>query len=428
MNKRAFFCKQLAAWFFQVDWHYSTLLGITINCVDKPPTDCNALINEVLLQFPEKPPERVISAYLLTSTHVSTWFNGRTPSPKIKQFNLDSPTCVVPANKLHPPIDTLKDLAEWLALTPSQLNWFANIWRIDGSTPRRLQHYQYQMLEKRDGGVRLIEKPKATLKQLQRKIYHEILSNLETHPMAHGFAKGRSCHSHAAVHIGKRYLLLFDITECFQSIDWPMVKSVFKRLGYPDAVAVHLTALCTHRVNLKPAQLAHFNDAQKNRLRQRHLPQGAPSSPALANAALRGLDSRLAGLARHLGLDYSRYADDIAMSSNHHRDWRFVETLIGAICLDEGVTLNNKKTRIKKYHQKQRVVGIVVNSKANVDRQYFDTLKATLTNCKRYGLESQNHNQHPHFRAHLLGRIQYVKSLNEHRGLKLERIYQDIAE
>ena len=114
------------------------------------------------------------------------------------------------------------------------------------------------------------------------------------------------------------------------------------------------------------------------------------------------------------------------MSGNRHRDWRFLEPLIGGICLDEGVTLNYKKTRIKRSHQKQRVVGIVVNAKANVDRKYFDTLKATLTNCARYGLDSQNRHEHPQFHAHLLGRIQYVKTLNEQRGLKLEQIYRDI--
>ena len=73
------------------------------------------------------------------------------------------------------------------------------------------------------------------------------------------------------------------------------------------------------------------------------------------------------------------------------------------------------------------MTGIVVNSKTNVDRKYFDTIKATLTNCKRYGLESQNRHGHPQFRAHLLGKIRYVKSLNVQKGLKLEQIYSDIS-
>ena len=68
----------------------------------------------------------------------------------------------------------------------------------------------------------------------------------------------------------------------------------------------------------------------------------------------------------------------------------------------------------------------MVSSKTNVDRKYFDRLQAALPNCKRYGLSSQNRQGHPNFRAHLVGRIQYVKSLNKQKGLKLEQIFQQI--
>ena len=153
----------------------------------------------------------------------------------------------------------------------------------------------------------------------------------------------------------------------------------------------------------------------------------APTSPALTNIVLFRLDQRLTGLASRLDLDYSRYADEIAMSGNVHRDYRFLQPLIGKICLDEGVTLNYRKTRIKRSHQKQRLTGIVVNNKPNIDRKQFDTLKATLTNCVWHGLQSQNRNNHPRFNEHLLGKIQYVKSLNKQRGLTLEKIYSNIA-
>jgi len=426
VNKPTFFSKQLAVWLYHVDWHYVTLLSITIECVDELPDDCDSLVKELLLQYPAKPEQNTIAAFLISSERLRRWFKVGSPDPKIRRFNLASPTYKDQLSGQHPSIATLGELADWLAVTQAQLNWFTNMWRRDAYTPEHLEHYRYQFLEKQDDRIRLIEKPKATLKRLQRKIYQEILTTIDTHPAAHGFCKDRNCHSHALQHVGKHYVLLYDIAECFHSIGWPMVKSVFKRMGYPEAVSIHLTALCTHKVYLTPAQLQLFDEAQRDRLKQRHLPQGAPSSPALANAALRQLDVRLTGLAHHLGLDYSRYADDIAMSSNEHRDWRFLEPVIREICLDEGVNLNLKKTRIKKSHQKQRVVGIVVNSKTNIDRQYFDSLKATLTNCARHGLESQNRHTHPHFRAHLIGRIQYVKSLNEKKGLKLEGIFRTI--
>ena len=219
---------------------------------------------------------------------------------------------------------------------------------------------------------------------------------------------------------------MYDIADCFHSISFKMVKPVFQRLGYTDTVCTYLTALCTHSVVLAPVLRSQLDASQRDLLRVRHLPQGAPSSPALVNAVLYRLDLRLAGLAQRLQLDYSRYADDIAMSGDTPRDWRFLEPVIGGICLDEGVSLNHRKTRIRKPYQKQRVTGIVVNTKVNVDRKYYDTLKAILTNCTRYGLDNQNRHGHPNFRAHLMGRIQYVKSLNHRRGVRLEKIYHNI--
>ncbi len=426
---KTFFTRQLASWLYQADWHYKTLLAVIIECVNHCPDNCNALVNELLLQYPLRTTERTIADFLGSSARVSNWFVTN-PAPSIKYLNLESEkfkgdVAGIPSTR-PPVIDTVSDFADWLSLSLPELDWFASFWRIDITTPEHLKHYQYQLLKKPDGRTRLIEKPKSRLKELQRKIYLEILTTAEIHSAAHGFCPGKSCLSHAANHTSKRYVMSYDIAQCFQSIGWLQVKTVFLRMGYPDRVSTYLTALCTHSVQLKRSHLSLFDASQRMLLKQRHLPQGAPGSPALTNIILYRLDHRLTGLANQLGLNYSRYADDIALSGNAHRDYRFLEPLIGGICLDEGVTLNYRKTRIRRSHQKQRLTGIVVNNKPNIDRKQFDTLKAILTNCARHGLQSQNRISHAHFSAHLLGKIQYVKSLNKERGLKLEKIYRNI--
>jgi hypothetical protein len=77
-----------------------------------------------------------------------------------------------------------------------------------------------------------------------------------------------------------------------------------------------------------------------------HLPQGAPTSAALANLCAFRLDLRLDGLAQVLGARYTRYADDIVLSGGAH----LIDALsritawVGRIALEEGFTLNHRKT------------------------------------------------------------------------------------
>jgi len=75
---------------------------------------------------------------------------------------------------------------------------------------------------------------------------------------------------------------------------------------------------------------------------------------------------------------------------------------------------------------RQQVTGVVVNSHPNLPRDEYDRIKATLTNCVRHGPASQNRENHPSFRAHLAGRISYVKMLNASRAARLQRLFDAI--
>jgi hypothetical protein len=76
---------------------------------------------------------------------------------------------------------------------------------------------------------------------------------------------------------------------------------------------------------------------------------------------------------------------------------------------------------------RQRVCGIVVNEHPNVGREQYDELKAILHNAARNGPAAENRAGVPDFRAHLLGRIAWVASLNPGRGEKLRRRFDQIA-
>jgi RNA-directed DNA polymerase len=165
------------------------------------------------------------------------------------------------------------------------------------------------------------------------------------------------------------------------------------------------------------------------RLESRHLPQGAPTSPALANLAAFRLDVRLAALATTVGARYSRYADDLAFSGDAGlavRARRLIR-LVSRIAREEEFTLRAGKTRVMRRSSRQLLAGVVVNERPSVRRADYDRLKAILHLCGTLGPASQNTADHPDFRAHLLGRIAWVAHLHPARGAKLRALFEQIA-
>jgi RNA-directed DNA polymerase len=159
-----------------------------------------------------------------------------------------------------------------------------------------------------------------------------------------------------------------------------------------------------------------------------HLPQGAPTSPALANLVAFRLDRRLAGLAASAGLRYSGYADDLTFSgarSFRRRLTPFTE-LVASIVHDEGFALNLDKSMVRPSSARQSVCGIVVNVHPNVAREEYDELKAILHNVANHGAAAQNRAGVADFAAHLRGRVSWVASLNPVRGEKLRRRFEAV--
>jgi RNA-directed DNA polymerase len=160
-----------------------------------------------------------------------------------------------------------------------------------------------------------------------------------------------------------------------------------------------------------------------------HLPQGAPTSPALANLCSYGLDCRLAGLARSAGVEYTRYADDLAFSGGE----KFAQgvgrfsTHVAAVVGEEGFAVNHRKTRIMRQGVRQQLTGLVVNQRMNVRRADFDRLKATLTNCIRLGPGGQNREGRPNFKEHLDGRIGFVEMVNPEKARRLRKLWERIV-
>ncbi|WP_410656489.1 reverse transcriptase family protein [Amycolatopsis sp. lyj-112] len=327
---------------------------------------------------------------------------------------------------------TFDDCAAALDLTPGELSWFADAkgWNRRAADPVR--HYSHRWIPTASGGVRLIERPKPRLAELQRRIVRHVVEALPVHEAAHGFRRGRSAMSCAAPHAGRGIVVRMDLEGFFPTVSARRITSLLKLAGYPAAVAEALAGLLTTAA--PPDVLATAPDGRRdparvrmlNNLAATHLPQGAPSSPAVANAITCHLDRRLAGLARSLGAAYTRYADDLAFSGDSLPLHRLLPG-VRRIVTDEGFRLRDDKTSVAAAHQRQRVAGLVVNSTPAAARADYDALRALLHNCARTGPDAQNRAGHPDFRAHLLGRIGWIAASSEARAARLRALFDGIS-
>lgn len=337
-----------------------------------------------------------------------------------------------------PSITTTGQLAAQLSIPHRHLEWFADpAGREAWETTEQLRHYRYRWIHKQSGGQRLLETPKPKLKRIQRMILSKILNRIPVHPSAHGFVQRKSCITAAQRHARKQIVLRIDLRHFFPSIHSGKVIAIFRSAGYPQPIAQQLAGLCTNTTarsmleqHVMPPTVTHrFHDPASRHFLLPHLPQGSPTSPALANLAASKLDARLSGLANAFNATYTRYADDLVFSGNEElsRGIARARLWICAICLNEGFQIQHRKTTIQRQHQQQRVHGIVVNSTTAVSRKQRDDLKAILHNCIRHGPAACNRNELPDFRAHLQGRIAMVASTCQRHGEKLKTLFKQVS-
>ncbi len=326
------------------------------------------------------------------------------------------------------------DLDELLWLAPSHAHWRE---RAGGALPP--SHYRYRLLPKRSSGLRLLEAPLPRLAEAQRKLLALALNPVPVHEAVHGFVRGRSVASHVAAHAGQALVVRLDLRDFFTHVHATRVRAMWRALGHTRTAADLLTHLTTVRTpsavrerlldatapdpQIEPMRWIEVRRARSQALARPHLPQGAPTSPAIANLCAFGMDVRLAALAERFGSRYSRYADDMVFSGGQdlRRQWPNLRAWVSAIVRDEGFALHAGKTRLMPAHQRQQVTGVVLNRLPNLPREQYDALKAKLHRlAEQPGIPVLE-------RQRLLGQLQWARQwLAPARGAKLQALFDAI--
>ncbi len=278
--------------------------------------------------------------------------------------------------------------------------------------------YHRYTIPKATGGLREICAPKSQLRWVQRKILDEILNKVPTHDAAHGFVRGRSTVTNAAVHQHAQVIVKFDLSDFFPTMTFFRVLGLFTSLGYHAGNARFATSGNSRRVAPVLARLC-CHTPQAANWREARLPQGAPTSPAISNLICRTLDARLQGLATRCQGRYTRYADDLTFSFTHQDvDLGRLRWWVDQICHQEGFLVNQQKFRVIRAHQRQMVTGIVVNDTLRIPRPERRRFRAILHNCRVHGIESQARGR-SNFRGYLRGFAAYIHMVHPEEGIKL---------
>ena len=436
-RRRKEIARCLAGAFLAGVWNERALARRGAQALDRRPSWLLAVVRDVLAAYHRAPADRPRELAAFIEVTIQRRPHDPAGAPRARRWFIAEPQmgrCRWPVPELASPAA----LAAFLGLTIGRLEWFADTRGLERTaTAEALRNYSYGCVPRGPRPPRVIERPKTRLKAVQRRLLQELLDWIPAHPQAHGFTRGRSARTNAAEHTGRHVVLRLDMEDFFASIQAGRIYGIFRTAGYPEAVAHALTGLTTNVVPAaawaalapphEPREIAAHHRLGR-RLATPHLPQGAPTSPALANLAAFRLDRRLSGLAASLDATYTRYADDIAFSGGRLLLARAggVRATIARIAREEGFTIGEHKTALMTRAGRQRVCGIVVNQHTNVARADYDQLKAILHNCAERGPGSENHAAIAHFREHLLGRITWVQSLHPRRGAQLRERFDRI--
>lgn len=289
-----------------------------------------------------------------------------------------------------PIINSFEHLCEQLSIT-EQLLYFL--------TYKKEYCYKEKVILKKDKTNRKLSIPNLSLKVVQRWILKEILEKIFVSEQSMAFVPRKNgLKENAEKHKKNIFLLEMDITDFFRTITDKQVYRLFCNIGYNDKVACVLANLCTY---------------------ENCLPQGAVTSPYIANLICYHMDARINGYCSRKDIVYTRYADDLTFSSSNRTLLNRVEKFIKYIVEDEGFIINDKKTRYLSDDVKKTVTGITINDDSiHVDKKFKKALRAQIYTT----IKSKDYTK----RCQILGKIAYINSIEEGFRNKIVKYIQTV--
>jgi hypothetical protein len=336
-----------------------------------------------------------------------------------------------------PPILTLKHLAHLTQVPYKHLRDYVT---------REVESYKVFRVRKRGRlgqptSFRVICVPPPSLSIAQQWIAQHVLSKAKPHVASTAFAPNCRLIDAASPHCTSRWLIKVDVKRFFESFSEIDCYRVFRSLGYQPLVSFELSRLCTRtgnfsrirrtikwrrKVSLSKSKIPNYASRDIG-----HLPQGAATSPMLANLAMREADILLTELAERLGLTYTRYADDLTLSTTDvtfdRGQARRTVNEAYRILQRFGLNPNLAKTTIASPRSRKIVLGLQVHQETpRLTREFRMKIRMHLHYLEREDVGPLKHAERRGFSAvagmrnHLMGLAAYAIQIEPDYGREVK--------
>jgi len=295
------------------------------------------------------------------------------------------------------------------------LDHLSNLLSVDASFLRKYistcpHRYKVYSIPKRNGnGSRIIAQPAKELKQLQKILCKESLSDLPVHEVCKAYKKNTNIKDNALVHVNNRYLLKMDFKDFFPSITpSDLVMHIEEHLKY-DLTDEDKSAI---------GNIFFYMPRKDTSLR---LSVGAPTSPFISNSIMYGFDLLIKEECDKQGILYSRYADDLAFSTNEKnvlfKFEGFVKSTLESLKYPK-IAINPEKTVFLSRKCNMHVTGLVLSNEG----------KVSLGRKKKRHIKSLVHKYvngviTPEEKSYLSGFLSYCNSVEPEFITRLEKKY-----
>lgn len=216
-------------------------------------------------------------------------------------------------------------------------------------------------IKKEDGSSRIVNDAKPRLKTLHKLIHSELLSKVIYPPYITGSIKGHDYSSNAAIHTNKSIVIAEDIKGFFPNTKTRLIHEIWQYFfGFSSDVAEILTKLTTK------------DDC---------LPQGGVCSSYLANLAFWNIEGDVYSRFQADGIEYSRYVDDITISSNvvlsKSDKTKAISTIYGML-IKKGYKPKRSKHEIQTQSKPMIVTKLMVNNKVSLTNNERNKIRSAV--------------------------------------------------